>query len=212
VIAEVNLLGNTLREQRLEAIEASALVRTIIEEIDLAVYAFDDRMKLKLVNRAGEQLLARPAEQLLGRSATDLGLSDYVVGESHHTVERAFPARVGRWGIRRTQFRQDGIPHHLVVVTDLSRTLRDEERQAWQRLVRVLGHEINNSLTPIISISASLKRMVDKGRESVIPIDDSGDGLGVISKRADSLSRFMGAYARLARLPSPSLRYFELGP
>jgi two-component system nitrogen regulation sensor histidine kinase NtrY len=212
VITEVNLLGNTLREQRLEAVEAGALVRTIIEEIELAVYAFDDRMKLRLVNRTGEQLLARSAEQLLGRSATELGLSDYVVGESNHTVERAFPARVGRWGIRRTQFRQDGIPHHLIVVTDLSRTLRDEERQAWQRLVRVLGHEINNSLAPIISISASLKRMVDRGEESAIPIDDLGDGLGVISKRADSLSRFMGAYARLARLPSPTLRRFELGP
>lgn len=212
VISEVNLLGNTLREQRLEAVEAGAFVRTIIEEIELAVFAFDDRMNLRLVNRSGEQLLARPSVQLLGRSAIELGLSDYVNGESNRTVERAFPARVGRWGIRRTQFRQDGVPHHLVVVTDLSRTLRDEERQAWQRLVRVLGHEINNSLAPIISIAASLKKMLDRGQEGELPMDDLGDGLGVISKRAESLGLFMGAYASLARLPSPSKRRFELGP
>lgn len=210
VIAEVNLLGSTLREQRLEAVEASALVRTIIEEIDVAVFAFDSELQLRLVNRSGEQLMARPAVQLLGKHAKDLGFRDYIEGEATRTVEHAFPARMGRWGIRRTQFRQDGVGHHLVVVSDLSRTLREEERQAWQRLVRVLSHEINNSLAPIISISGSLQRLL--GGESSVQesADDLSDGLEVISKRAESLGRFMEAYARIARLPAPEQKCFDL--
>ena len=210
VIAEVNLLGNTLREQRLEAVEASALVRTIIEEIELAVFAFDDGLGLRLVNRSGEQLLARPAVQLLGRRASDLGLDVYLQGEPNRTIEHAFPARVGRWGIRRTQFRQDGAIHHLIVITDLSRTLREEERLAWKRLVRVLSHEINNSLAPIISISGSLDRLVKKGEGLNEARGDLTGGLEVISKRAESLGRFMDSYARLARLPVPVLRTFRL--
>ncbi len=212
VIAEVNLLGNTLREQRLEAVEASALVRTIIEEIEVAVFAFDNEMQLRLVNRSGEQLMSRPSVQLLGKSAADLGFDDYIEGESSRTVDHAFPARMGRWGIRRTQFRQDGVVHHLVVVTDLSRTLREEERQAWQRLVRVLSHEINNSLAPIISISGSLQRLL---REDIIrkaSVEALSDVLKVISKRAESLGRFMEAYARIARLPAPALTWFDLEP
>ncbi len=210
VIAEVNLLGNTLREQRLEAVEASALVRTIIEEIELAVFAFDDELLLRLVNRSGEQLLARPSVQLLGRRALDLGLDVYLQGEPNRTIEHAFPARVGRWGIRRTQFRQDGVIHHLIVITDLSRTLREEERLAWQRLVRVLSHEINNSLSPIISISGSLDRLIKRGDALGEAREGLTGGLEVISKRAESLGRFMDSYARLARLPAPVLKMFHL--
>ncbi len=210
VIAEVNLLGSTLRDQRLEAVEASALVRTIIEEIEVAVFAFDDRLRLRLVNRSGEHLMARPLDQLQGKAAAELGFEDFIAGESSRTIEHAFPSRMGRWGIRRTQFRQDGVVHHLVVVTDLSRTLRAEERQAWQRLVRVLSHEINNSLAPIISISGSLKRLLDAESLSGESVDDLSDGLEVIAKRAESLRRFMGAYARLARLPAPTVRSFAL--
>ncbi len=211
VIAEVNLLGNTLREQRLEAVEASALVRTILDEIDLAVFAFDDDDQLKLVNPAGEQLLARPAVQLLGRRADALGLDALLSDTSHRTVEMAFPSRMGRWEVRRTPFRQDGVPHQLLVLSDLSRTLREEERLAWQRLVRVLGHEINNSLAPIISIAASLNRMVPDFAAQGVETADLQTGLQVVGSRAESLSRFMEAYARLARLPPPERRPLSVG-
>ena len=130
VMIEVNALSTMLREQRLGAMEATGLLRTIIEEIDLAIFTFDHEMKLRLVNRAGERLLMRPLERLLGSTALELGLAECLGGESARTMDLAFAGATGRWSMRRGSFRQGGLPHQLVVLSDLSRTLRDEERQA----------------------------------------------------------------------------------
>src|SRR5262249_29523977 len=141
LMCEINALSQTLREQRLGALEASALLRTVMSEVDVAVFAFDEALRLQLANRAGERLLARPSEQLLGRPAAQLGLDDLLQGDPARTVQLNLPGSDGgRWGIRRSSFRQEGRPHPLLVMTDLSRALRDEERQAWQRIVRVIGH------------------------------------------------------------------------
>jgi nitrogen fixation/metabolism regulation signal transduction histidine kinase len=200
---EVNALGQTLREQRLGALEATALLRKVMDEIDVAVFTFDHERRLRLVNRAGQRLLARPAERLLGLTAEEIGLAEALTGESPRLVDAAFPGGAGRWEVRTGEFRQGGLPHTLLVLTDLSRTLREEERQAWQRLVRVLGHEINNSLAPIKSIAASLQTLLDREPRPADLEDDVRRGLGVITARSDALSRFMTAYARLARLPPP---------
>jgi len=206
LMREINALSATLREQRLGALEASALLRAVVSEIELAVFTFDDTQRLRLVNRAGERLLARPAEQLLGRTAAELGLGEWLEGESARTAALNLPGSTGRWGIRRGSFRQEGRPHQLLVLTDLSRALRDEERQAWQRIVRVIGHELNNSLAPIKSIAATMGSLLGKNPRPEDWEDDLQSGLAVIGSRADSLSRFMEAYARLARLPPPRLR------
>lgn len=241
---EIQALGQTLREQRLGALEATALLRKVMAEIDVAVFTFDHQHKLRLVNRAGERVLARPAERLLGRTVEELGLAEVMgeaVGEGDvatavdagaaapgpaaasgaggasgtaapagpapapgpRIVEATFPGRAGRWEVRTGQFRQGGLPHTLLVLTDLSRTLREEERQAWQRLVRVLGHEINNSLAPIKSIAASLTSLLGRDPRPADLDEDLTRGLDVIAARTDALSRFMTAYARLARLPPP---------
>jgi nitrogen fixation/metabolism regulation signal transduction histidine kinase len=214
VMIEVNSLSETLREQRLGALEATALLRTVMEEIDLAIFTFDNENKLRLVNRAGERLLARPVERLLGFTAGELGLGASLEGEAVRTMELTFPGGSGRWGMRRGSFRQAGLPHHLVVLSDLSRALRDEERQAWQRLIRVLGHELNNSLAPIQSVAQSLESGLNALRnegDSVQPevnrvlMDDLQQGFGIIRSRTESLARFMAAYSRLARLPAPKL-------
>ena len=210
VIAEVNTLGETLRTQRLGAQEASALLRSVMSEIEVAVFTFDTDQRLRLVNRAGERLLARSAEQLLGRTATELGLADCLQGEATRTMQITLPGGLGRWGMRRSTFRQGGLPHHLVVLTDLSRALRDEERQAWQRLVRVLGHELNNSLAPIKSIAQSLEASITREERADDWEDDLRRGLEVISGRAESLTRFMEAYALLARLPAPKRQPIEV--
>ncbi len=162
VMLEVNALSETLREQRLGALEATALLRTVIEEIDVAIFTFDSSRTLKLVNRAGERLLARPSERLIGFTAGELGLAACLEGEPARTVELAFPGGGGRWGLRRGCFRQDGLPHDLIVLSDLSRALREEERQAWQRLIRVLGHELNNSLAPIQSVAQTRAHSVGR--------------------------------------------------
>lgn len=203
---EVNYLGQILREQRLGALEATALLRTVMAEIEVAVFAFDHEQKLRLVNRAGERLLAQPAERVTGRSATELGLADCLVGDSVRTLQMSFPGGVARWEVRRTTFRERGISHQLLVLSDLSRALREEERQAWQRLVRVLGHELNNSLAPIKSIAGSLESIILREQRPSDWKEDMQRGLGVISSRAASLSRFMDAYSKLARLPLPKLQ------
>jgi len=211
VMAEVNTLGEILRTQRLGAEEASALLRTVMSEIDIAVFTFDGDQRLRLVNRAGERLLARPMEQLLGRTAAELGLAHCLQGEAACTMHVALAGGLGRWGMRRSVFRQGGLPHYLVVLTDLSQTLRDEERQAWQRLVRVLSHELNNSLAPIKSIATSLESSMVRSPRASDWEADMRRGLGIISGRAESLARFMQAYASLARLPIPKLRLLEVG-
>jgi two-component system, NtrC family, nitrogen regulation sensor histidine kinase NtrY len=218
VMLEVNALSETLREQRLGALEAAALLRTVIEEIDLAIFTFDSSRTLKLVNRAGERLLGRPAERLLGFTATELGLEGCLEGDHMRTAELSFPGASGRWGLRRGSFRQDGLPHHLIVLTDLSRTLREEERQAWQRLIRVLSHELNNSLAPIQSVAQSLETNLQRAQartansaSTVEPVlDDLREGLAIIRSRTESLGRFMAAYSRLARLPRPTLAPVDL--
>src|SRR5256714_3309411 len=212
VMLEVNSLSETLREQRLGALEATALLRTVMEEIDVAIFTFDNENKLRLVNRAGERLLARPVERLLGFTAAELGLGAALEGDSARTMELSFPGGSGRWGMRRGSFRQAGLPHHLVVLSDLSRALRDEERQAWQRLIRVMGHELNNSLAPIQSVAQSLESSLyflngqdSQTQASPALLDDIRQGFGIIRSRTEALARFMAAYSKLARLPAPKL-------
>jgi two-component system, NtrC family, nitrogen regulation sensor histidine kinase NtrY len=206
LMIEVNTLSEMLREQRLGAMEASALLTTVMTEIDVAVFAFDGDRRLRLVNRAGERVMAQNAERLLGKSAEELGLLECLEGESARTLEKSFPGHTGRWGVRRSVFRQGGKPHYLVVIADLSRALREEERQAWQRLVRVLGHELNNSLAPICSIAGSLEDIMKREVRAADWEDDLRRGLRVIVDRSDALSRFMRDYSRLTRLPKPQLR------
>jgi nitrogen fixation/metabolism regulation signal transduction histidine kinase len=210
LMLEINTLSDILREQRLGAMEATALLSAVMTEIDVAVFAFDGERKLRLVNRAGERLLNQKSERIAGKTAGDLGLEECLQGESAQTLEKAFPGSVGRWGVRRSTFRQGGLPHELLVISDLSRTLREEERQAWQRLVRVLGHELNNSLAPICSIAQSLVELTKRTPRSPDWEDDLGRGLRVIADRSDALSRFMKDYARLTRLPRPQVRPVEL--
>ena len=211
VIHQANAMGATLRAQRLGALEATTLLRKVMEEIDVAIFAFDSDQRLKLVNRAGERLLAQPAERMMNDDAGALGLAEFLQGAETQNLQRTFPSGPGRWGIHRATFREGGLPHQLLVVTDLTRALREEELLAWQRLVRVLGHELNNSLTPIKSIAGSLETLM---RRSPLPDDwreDTTRGLSIISTRSEALSRFLGAYAKLAKLPPPHLMPVDVG-
>ena len=217
VMVEANALSHTVREQRLGALEAGTLLNKLMADVDIAVFAFDVERHLRLANRAGEALLGASKGELLGRSAEELGLTPILAGESWArlrpgrgcVINHAFPGGAGRWEVRRSSFREGGKPHELLVISELSRALREEERQTWQRLVRVLGHELNSSLAPIKSMAATLRNLI--AREP-LPGDwreDAESGLVIIHDRAESLGRFIAAYARLARLPPPSRRVVE---
>lgn len=209
-LLEANALGETLHDQRLGAVEATHLLRTVIAEIDVALFTFNDEGELKLVNRAGERLLARPRERLLGRRAEELGLDECLRGPSERTFQKTFPGKTGRWGMRHGSFREEGRRHHILVLTDLSQALREEERQAWRRLIRVLGHELNNSLAPIKSMAGTLVDLLDRETAEEWRAD-MRNGLSVIGERSEALSRFMSAYARLARLPEPTFEPVDVG-
>ena len=211
VLAQVNAMGTTLQQQRLGALEATALLRKVMEEINVAIFAFDADKRLRLVNRGGEALLGRPIERLLGETAETLGLEDCLRGELR-TMTRSFPGGSGRWGVGCTTFREGGVPHQLLVLTDLTRPLREEELQAWQRLVRVLGHELNNSLAPIKSIAGSLGNILERDPLPEDWKEDMQHGLNIIGSRAESLQRFLSAYTRLAKLPSPTLARTDIHP
>jgi two-component system, NtrC family, nitrogen regulation sensor histidine kinase NtrY len=211
VFKEVNALGETLRQQRLGALEATALLRKVMEEVDVAVFAIDGNGSLRLVNRAGERILNQPEERLLGGNAADLGLAECLTGDTPRIEQIAFPGKSGRWEIHRGSFREAGLAHQLLVITDLSRALRDEERQAWQRLIRVLGHELNNSLAPIKSVAENLGSMLGRKDRDPDWQEDMRSGLNIIAARTDGLARFMNAYARLAKLPPPTFQGVDVG-
>jgi len=212
VMIEVNALGRMLRSQRLNALEAGVLLQKVINEIDIAVFAFDAQRRLRLINRAGEELLGGCAVDVLGRRDVELDLDDLLHQPSGRIVTHAFPGGSGRFEVRRRRFREGGRPHELLVISDVSRALRDEERQAWRRIVRVIGHELNSSLAPIKSMAGTLRKLIDRDPLPDDWRDDARVGLGIIHDRSESLGRFMGAYARLARLPPPTRESVEFAP
>jgi nitrogen fixation/metabolism regulation signal transduction histidine kinase len=211
VLMEVNLLAETMRTQRLDAQEATALLRAVMAEIDVAIFAFDSTRRLVLVNRYGERLLGRSADELVGREAEALGLNA-VLKRDFGIRDISFPGGSGRWEIRRRQFWQGGQPHELLVLADVSQPLREQERQAWQRLIRVIGHELNNSLAPIKSIAGSLGALLARTPQPDDWREDMMRGLAIIGSRADALGRFTAAYAQLARLPAPNMQPTQVAP
>jgi signal transduction histidine kinase len=211
VLHELNLLADTLRSQRLDAQEATMLLRAVMAEIDVAIFAFDNNERLVLVNRYGERLLGRAADVLLGQRATELGLVDALRPNVSGVKDISFPGGSGRWEVRRRKFWQGGQPHGLLVLADVSQPLREQERLAWQRLIRVIGHELNNSLAPIKSIAGSLGTLLTRAAPPDDWREDMQRGLAIIASRADGLSRFTSGYAQLARLPAPNRQPTSLG-
>ena len=211
VMFEINTLADTLRGQRLGAHEATALLHAVMAEIDVAIFAFDGRQRLVLVNRYGARLLGTAEPELVGRSADALGLQG-ALQTSATLQDLTFAGGSGRWEVRRTRFFQGGSPHDLLALSDLSQPLREQEREAWRRLIRVIGHELNNSLAPIKSIAGSLESLLGRDPLPGDWRDDMSHGLSIIAARSDALGRFTSAYARLARLPPPQRVKTDLGP
>jgi two-component system, NtrC family, nitrogen regulation sensor histidine kinase NtrY len=209
---EVNALADLLADQRIRAIEATALLRRVLEEIEVPLFTFDPDQNLRLVNSAGERLLQQSAVRLLGRTAKEIGLAACMEAESETVVPLPFQGPNARWLVRRSSFRQKGVPHTLIVLSDVSRALREEERGAWQRLIRVLGHELNNSLTPIKSIAGTLRAQISNQALDSARREDFERGLSIIEARADSLNRFLQAYRQLAQMPPPTMRKTPIAP
>src|SRR5579872_2094801 len=209
---EVNGLADMLSTEKVKTIEATALLQRVVDEIDAPLFAFDPTSALRLVNPAGEHLLRKNQKQLTGRNASEIGLQECLTADNETVVELNVGDSRVRWLLRRSAFRQHGVPHRLVVLSDVSRALREEERKAWQRLIRVLGHELSNSLAPIKSIAGSLtSRVLSTTIEPEVRADLQR-GLEIIETRSASLQRFLEAYRRLAQMPAPVLKEVPLAP
>src|SRR5579864_3297728 len=203
---EVNALADTLSDEKIRTIEATALLQRVVDEIDAPLFAFDPGSILRLVNPAGEHLLRQSMARMLGRTAADLNLQKCLIADNESLVELELQESQARWLLRRSSFRQAGVPHTLVVLSDVSRALREEERRAWQRLIRVLGHELSNSLAPIKSIAGSLSSRVQSTEIDPEVRNDLQRGLEIIEMRSASLQRFLEAYRKLAQMPKPNLK------
>lgn len=208
---EINALAAMLQVQRVGAMEAMALVERVMKSMQSPVLAFDPDGKLKLLNAAAEQAFHLHAQDPHSRpsKASRLDLDRLLAADDNDLLTLSQTQRTVRWVVKRTSFRLRGVPHTLFVLSDVSEALREEERLAWERLIRVLGHEINNSLTPIKSIAGSLRSRLAASISD--PEDDFARGLDVIEDRAESLNRFLQAYRELMGLPAPKLQSISLG-
>jgi two-component system nitrogen regulation sensor histidine kinase NtrY len=209
---EINSLADLLASHKTRSMEATVLLGRVVEEVNVPVFAFDPGEKLRTVNSAGARLLGCASGEILGRSAKEIGLEPCLRVGNDEIISLSARNTEARWLVRRSRFRQNGIPHTLLILSDVSRALREEERSAWQRLIRVLGHELNNSLTPIKSIAGTLAARLSQLTQKTGELEDFGRGLAIIEARAASLNRFLQAYRQLAQMPRPNLRSMEIRP
>ena len=207
---EINALAAMLQNQRAGALEAMALVERVMSSMQSPVLAFDPQNRLKLLNPAGERAFGLRGRTALGHSAEKLQLGYLLDSSDDELLSLGGAQQTARWVVKRSSFRLRGVPHTLLVLSDVSAALREEERMAWERLIRVLGHEINNSLTPIKSIAGSLRARLSSLHTIGNDNRDFDSGLEVIENRAESLNRFLQAYRQLMGLPAPKLASVSL--
>jgi len=207
--AEVNALADLLQKQRVRSLEATALLARILEVMHAPLFAFDREDLLQLVNNAGVRLLGLTHARSFGHSARELGLEELLASPDQSI--HSFGAKSTRWLLRKAVFRQDGAPHTLLLLADVSLPLQEEEQIAWKRLIRVLGHELSNSLAPIKSIAGSLLARVDNMQGEDATLRDFRRGLGVVESRAEALHRFVQSYRLLAQLPPPNFKQVAVG-
>lgn len=211
LVVAINGLANRLSQQRWESVESQLLVRTIIDHIDVAIIALSERNEIRFINPAAKKLLGLDQNQSEMQLLQQLECVQSIPSGCSQVVELSLGYQKGRFNVHVEEFRESGLQHQLLFITDVRTLLRSEERKAWQSLVRVISHEINNSLSPIASISQTLQRLVLRQAENLLdeqtPSSDTRknliDGLTIINERANGLRQFVDSYKQLAKLPEP---------
>lgn len=206
---QVNALADCLQRSEQQEQELRGLLGKVIAQIQVAILAIDSEQIIQLVNPRAALLASLPAADLIDRVITDTPFATLAYTPEPTLIEHEFPGASGHWQISWQEYRYGARPGKLLFITDLKQALSEQEARAWQSLIRVITHEINNSLTPISSISQTL---VSRLTMQEVPRQDADflKGLGMIGQRSDDLTRFIAEYARIARLPEPQKRPFNL--
>lgn len=199
LIGQINNLTDMLAKQRYIAHESQLLVTKIIQHIDVAIIAIDQQEHIALLNPAAEKLLSTSQLKALGKPLNDFHASELLSIKKEEIIKLSFSPQPGNYHVIHDHYREQGQQHNLFFITNVHGLLRENERQAWQNLIRVISHEINNSLTPIASLANTLKSQAQK---QVLP-SVYGDNLNIISARANSLKDFINSYRQLSVLPEP---------
>ncbi|WP_405631095.1 sensor histidine kinase [Pseudoalteromonas sp. Ld20] len=196
-------LSSAISTHKQELKEQQLLLTKIINQIDVAIITTDHNNAIVLMNPSAEKLFACRFEAVIGGPINQLGLQDALNVDGQKVVEFQLKQHRKKVYLHVDKYLVNTQTHNLIFITDIQQLLREEERIAWQRLVRVLSHEINNSLAPIASISESLAKLT---RADLTQADNKADlhqGLCVISERAHSLNTFIKSYQQLSTLPPP---------
>jgi len=206
LVDSVNSLAQRLTKQRNESVESQFLLQTVIKHIDVATIALNEKNEFAFINPAAEKLLGLTSGSKDKTSLNQLEQLKHLERGKSKVMNLVFDKQQGKFNVHMEEFREEGKQHRLLFLTDVSRLLRIEERNAWQSLVRVISHEINNSLAPIASISETLKRMMSKQQNIEMHKDNLVDGLSIIAQRANNLTNFVNSYKQIAHLPEPKKR------
>ena len=206
LIDATNSLAIRLNKQRIETIESQLLLNTVISHIDVAIIALNSDDELTLTNPAAKQLLGLPlsTENIATHEPLkQLGQMKNLKQGENKVMPLNFSGQQGKFNVHMEHYREAGEQQKLFFITDVSSLLRSEERKAWQALVRVISHEINNSLSPIASISQSLVRLINRQENIELHKESIIEGLGIVSQRSKNLSGFINSYKKIASLPDP---------
>ena len=203
----LNQFAEQISNQRLLSTEQQLLLQKVSQHIAVGILALDSQRRIILMNPAAEQLFQTSFDKWRGWPVEQLGVPDGLIGASPKLVKLQIGQQQKQVYLVQEQYLDQGKPHELLFMTDVQQLLYDEERQAWQKLLRVLSHEVNNSLTPICAISQSLHKQLQL-QESAPEL--LSEGLQVINERAQGLNQFMKSYQQLNHLPAPDKKLIEV--
>lgn len=203
---DINRLSVSQSGQAQGVVESRAMIAKLVTALPLPWFVFDDQGRLRLTNPTADRMLGSSAP--VGINAAALGLDKLMLSRSGATVQVVLPGASGRYVVHQETFRERGERYQLLLLVEVETALRAERQQAWESLVRVLAHEINNSLAPIKSIAETLADMLKKDDE--LSTTELQAQLQRIAHRASSLVSFVHNYASIARLPQPQMKTVQI--
>jgi len=204
----LNQLAEQISNQRLLSTEQHLLLQKVSQHIAVGIIAVDSEHRILLMNPAAELLFQTSFERWRGWPLQQLGMEPELQQIAPRLVRLVVGQQQKQVYVVTEQYLNQGQQQYLIFITDVQQLLYEQERQAWQKLLRVLSHEVNNSLTPICAISQGLSKQLQQ--QSSFDSAQLTEGLLVINERAQGLNLFMRSYQQLSSLPPPVKQPVEL--